>query len=65
MDNMEAGEEVPFTLMPHHDDSSSHTSTIRRLRIRKDQSTLIVGEKKSLVNAVLALKRKRKFIQNK
>ncbi len=59
---MEGGEEVPFTLMPHHDDSSSHTSTIRRLRIRKHQSILIVGEKKSFVNVVLALKRKRKFI---
>ena len=55
---MEAAEEVPSTLMPHHEDSTSHTSITKRLRIRKDQSTLTVGEKKSFVNAVLALKRK-------
>ena len=54
---MEAGEEVSSTLMPHHDDSSSHTSTIRRLKIRKDQSTLIVGKKKSFVNAVFVKKK--------
>jgi len=41
-----------------HQEVPMHDSATHRLRIRKDQSTLTLGERRSFINTVLELKRK-------